>query len=71
MKLTVSEQIRIILKRKKWSVADLAERLGTSRQNVNQLLIKDNFRVSDIEKIAGVLGCDLVIELKEKPPESL
>lgn len=67
MELTFAEQVKIILKRKKMTIADLAQVLGVSRQNVNQLLLRDNFKYSDMIKIAAALGCDLSIELKEKP----
>lgn len=67
MELTFAEQVKIILKRKKMTIADLAQVLGVSRQNVNQLLLRDNFKYSDMVKISAVLGCDLIVELREKP----
>lgn len=67
MELTFGEQIKIIMKRKGLTVADLANLLGVSRQNVNQLLARDNFKYSDMVKYADILGYDLRIELIEKP----
>lgn len=67
MELTFGEQIKIIMKRKGLTVADLANLLGVSRQNVNQLLTRDNFKYSDMVKYADILGYDLKIELIEKP----
>ena len=67
MELTFGEQIKIIMKRKGLTVADLANLLGVSRQNVNQLLARDNFKYSDMVKYADILGYDLKIELMEKP----
>lgn len=67
MELTFGEQIKIIMKRKGLTVADLANLLGVSRQNVNQLLTRDNFKYSDMVKYADILGYDLRIELIEKP----
>lgn len=67
MELTFGEQIKIIMKRKGLTVADLANLLGVSRQNVNQLLARDNFKCSDMVKYAAALGYDLKIELIEKP----
>ena len=67
MELTFAEQIKIIMKRQGLTVSDLAERLGVSRQNVNQLLSRDNFKFSDMVKYAAALGYDVKIELLEKP----
>lgn len=65
MELTAGEQIRVILKRRGLSVADLAERLEVSRQNLNQQMIRDNFREQDIKRIAAALDCDCKIEITE------
>ena len=66
MNLSFSEQIRIILKRKNMTVENLAALIGTSKQNLNQKLLKSDFKESDMKKIAAALGFDLVIELVEK-----
>lgn len=55
----MTEKIRILLvKRGNISEAELARRLGISPQNLNNKMKRDNFTVSDLEKIAGVLGCE-------------
>ena len=66
MELTFSEQIKILMRRQGLTIADLAERLGVSRQNVNQQLLKDNFKYADMVKYAAALGYDVKIELTEK-----
>ena len=53
----MTEKIRILLvKRGNISEAEVARRLGISPQNLNKKMKRDNFTVSDLEKIAGVLG---------------
>ena len=66
MELSFAEQVRIILKRNNKSVEDLAKILGTTRQNLNQQLKRDNFRCEDMEKICKGLGCSLVIQIEEE-----
>ncbi len=57
MKLTVSEKIRIILGRRNLTITELAAKLGTSRQNLNNKLSRDNFTEKDIKQIAVALDC--------------
>lgn len=57
MQLTVSEKIRIILKRRNLTTTALAEKIGTSRQNLTNKLNRDNFTEKDIRQIAAALNC--------------
>lgn len=50
------------------SVQEVADRLGVSRQNVNQRLNADKFTLDDMEKYAAAIGCGIEIEITE-PPE--
>lgn len=61
MKLSVSEKIRLIAKRKKIGVGGLADRLGYSRQNLNQRLIRNAWTEEDLHQVAEKLGCALEI----------
>ncbi len=54
--LKISEIIGILCKREGITKKELAERMGTTRQNLNYLLNKDNFRINEIIKIADCLG---------------
>lgn len=65
MLLSFAETVRIILKRENISVENLASRLDTTRQNLNQKLLQNNFKESDMKKIAAALGYDLVISLEK------
>lgn len=44
----------------------LAEKLGYTKQGFNNLLGRDNFKVTDIEKIADALGYDMIITFTSK-----
>lgn len=68
MQLSFNEQIAIVMKRQGVSVAELAERLGKSRQNVNNRLNNSDFTSAEMETYAAALGCTVEIEVKE-PPE--
>ncbi len=68
MRLSFSEQMRVVMKRRGISVQDLADRLGVSRQNVNQRLNADRFTLEDMEKYAAAIGCSIEVEITE-PPE--
>ena len=55
--LSMSEKIRIILKRKKMTVVDLADKLKTSSQNLSNKLTRNNFSEQELHKIAEALEC--------------
>lgn len=64
--LTISEKIKILLKRKCMTARELAERLGTSPQNLQNKLTRDNFKFNDIVEIAEALGVRFVYDFEEK-----
>lgn len=57
MHLTVGEKIKIILKRRNMTLAQLAEKTGQSRQNLSNKFSRDNFTEKEINQIAEVLNC--------------
>ncbi len=57
MLLTMGEKIKIILKRRKMTVGELADTLGQSRQNLSNKLSRDNFSEKELYEIAEALGC--------------
>lgn len=57
MPLTMGEKIRILLKRKKMTIAELASAIGISSQNLSNKLSRDNFSEQELRQIAGALGC--------------
>lgn len=69
MELTFAEQVKILLKRRKMTIKDLADLIEAqtgkkmSRQNLTQQLGRDNFQEKDMRLIAGVLGCAMQIAI--------
>ncbi len=66
MDMTASEKIRILAKRQKMSLGDLANALNQSRQNLSNKMSRDNFSIKELEEIASALGCDLRVEFVSK-----
>ena len=58
LNLTMGEKIRVILKRRGMTVAQLADLTNQTRQNLSNKLTRDNFQEKDIEAIAKALGCE-------------
>ena len=57
MAFSMGEKIRIVLRRKKMTITDLATAIGTSRQNLTNKLNRDNFSEKELQQIAEALGC--------------
>ena len=57
MALTVGEKIKVLLSRRKMTLAQLADELGQSRQNISNKMSRDNFSEKEIVEIAKVLDC--------------
>ncbi len=58
MNLSMGEKIRIILKRRGMTVAQLADLTEQTRQNLSNKLTRDNFQEKDLEVIAKALNCE-------------
>ena len=56
MNLTMGEKIRVILKRRRMTVAQLADLTNQTRQNLSNKLTRDNFQEQDIKVIAEALN---------------
>lgn len=57
MSISAGEKIKIILKRRNLTVTELAEKIGTSRQNLTNKFKRDNFSEKEILQIAQALDC--------------
>jgi transcriptional regulator with XRE-family HTH domain len=57
MALTMGEKIRILIKRKKITISELAVLTGTTNQNLSNKLTRDNFSEKELQQIAEALGC--------------
>jgi transcriptional regulator with XRE-family HTH domain len=58
--------IRLCLVQKEISEAALAERLGTSRQNLNLKMRNHSLRESDLTAIAEALGAEVSLKFIDK-----
>jgi transcriptional regulator with XRE-family HTH domain len=54
----MSEKIKIVLGRRNMTIAELAEKLGTSRQNLSNKLSRDNFSINELKAIAVAMNCE-------------
>ena len=57
MPLTAGEKIKVILGRRKMTLADLADKTGQSRPNLSNKISRDNFSEKELKEIAVVLDC--------------
>ena len=67
--MDIAKEIKKILIDKDMTSTDLAEKLGGTQQNVSAKLKKNDMRISEIEKILGVLGYKLDVEFKKIEPQ--
>ncbi len=59
----MAEKIRIMrVKRGNLSERDLAARMGDTPQNLNNKMKRDDFKESELRKIANALGYELVVK---------
>ncbi len=57
MPISMGEKIKIVLKRRNMTTTELAEKIGTSRQNLTNKFKRNNFSEKEIAEIAAVLDC--------------
>lgn len=57
MPLTMGEKIKIILGRRNMTLAQLADQIGQSRQNLSNKMSRDNFSEKELYEIAKALDC--------------
>lgn len=60
--MTVSEYIRLRLKELSLTQGDLADRLGITKQNMNNKLSRDNFTSQELCNIAQILHFSVVLD---------
>lgn len=61
--MSMAEKIRIMrIKRGNMSERDLAARMGDTPQNLNNKMKRDDFRISELKKIASALGYKMEIK---------
>lgn len=57
MALTMGEKLRILIRRKKITISELARLTGTTNQNLSNKLTRDSFSEKELQQIAEALGC--------------
>lgn len=62
MDISVAEKVRLIMKRQKMTMSDLAEASGQTRQNLSNKMTRGNFTEKDIFSLATALGCTAEIK---------
>ena len=64
MTMTTSTLVKMAMAYKRVSVAELARRLGTTREALRQRLSRETLKPQDLEKIAEVLGAEFVMTFR-------
>lgn len=64
--LTQANYIKLLCANEDVTLTELAEKLNKSQANFSKQMKRSNFRVSDMEKIADVLGYEFIYEFKRK-----
>lgn len=62
--MTTSTLVKMAMAYKQVSVAELARRLGTTREALRQRLSRETLKPQDLEKIAEVLGAEFVMTFR-------
>lgn len=58
MGLTMSEKIKVVLKRRGMTMGQLADKTGQTRQNLSNKMSRDNFPEKELREIAEALDCE-------------
>jgi len=58
------EKIKIAMIKQKISQIELAERSGQSQGNLANKFVRNDFKLSEYEKLVEALGCKLKIEIE-------
>ncbi len=56
--MSMALKIKMILLERSMSIKELAEKLGTSGNNLSNKLARDNFSEKELHEIAEALNCD-------------
>jgi len=56
MEMSAGEKVRTIMNRQGMSMGEMADKTGQSRQNLSNKMKRDNFTMSDLEKMADAMG---------------
>lgn len=66
MEMNTSEKIRFLAHRKNMTMGDIARGTNQTRQNLSNKMTRCDFKQSELERIAEVLGCHLKVSFVDK-----
>lgn len=66
MELTTIEKIRLLYKKRGFTLEDLAQKTGQQQPNLSNKLRRGDLRESDMRAIAEALGYDLSIDFIDR-----
>jgi len=64
--MKISTYIRTCATAREMNMTELAQRIGKSKQGMNQKLTANYFSVTDLQQIADALGCDLSVRFIDR-----
>ena len=64
MEFSTAEKINIIRKKRNMTLSQLAEKLDSTPNNLNNKLKRNNFPEKEIEKIAEALDCKYISQFE-------
>lgn len=59
--MNASEKVKVLLKAQNLSIAEVAARIGTTRQNLSYKIKEDRLTTKDLEAIAAACGAEVQI----------
>ena len=66
MELTISEKIKLVIKRKGLKMGDIAAKLGCSRQNLHRRFDRNSWTDATLKEISDAIGMDYEIVFTDK-----
>lgn len=66
MAISISKTIKVLCTIRDTNVTQLGSLLGLSRENIHAQIKRDNFKLSDIEKMADSLNYDVKISFIDR-----
>lgn len=62
--MNITKKIKLLLVENEMTATQLAEKIGTTQSNLSKKMKNESYTVADLEKIAEVLGLELIIDFK-------
>ena len=62
--MNLTEQLKIAMIKTGVNQTELAKRSGQTKANLSNKIVRNDFKLSEYEKLVNALGCELCIEIK-------